>query len=390
MQWPTAIGLFGIGLFMACADGTPSSQGGGTEVGLNSGSSGNGAGPSDAAGGSTGSSNGSDLNNGSSGSGSGSSGGGGSQSNSSGGTTSSSGGGMSTASSSGGGSSGPEQDATTGSPGPAASGGTPTMLPAVTGTCPTIAGANASMLTFAGEPVETWAGKGGGPLVLYWYPTTCSSSCVLEEFGQTNIDAVTSMGGVVASFNKSTGTGTNTGDAVWYTGDFATADEVVACAIQELKIDTTRIFVTGASAGALQTTWMSYVRSGYIAAAVTLSGGLDELTAGQSLTPLTLQDPSDVPSVMAVHGAPGSDVVIIDFSEASAAWEADIATKKGFSMDCNTGGGHVSGPPQILPGMWQFMLDHPFKVKPQPYPPIPAVYPSYCQIGPRAADGGAP
>jgi hypothetical protein len=226
--------------------------------------------------------------------------------------------------------------------------------------------------------------------VLYWYPTTCNSSCILEEFGQTNIDAVTSMGGVVASFNKSTGTGTNTGDAVWYTGDFATADEVVACAIQELKIDTTRIYVTGASAGALQTTWMSYVRSGYVAAAVTLSGGLDELTAGESLTPTTLQDPSNVPSVMAVHGAPGSDVVIIDFAEASAAWEADIATKKGFSLDCNTGGGHVSGPPQILPGMWQFMLDHPFKVSPQPYPPIPAVYPSYCQIGPRAADGGAP
>jgi hypothetical protein len=417
MQWPTAIGLFGIGLFMACADGSPSTQGG-TEVGLNGGSSGSSTGPADAAPGS-GSSSGSDLNNGSSGSGggsqsngssgsgggsqsngssgsgggsqsNGSSGsGGGSQSNSSSGTTSSSGGGMSTDSGSGGDSSS-EQDATTGSPGPTASGGVPTMLPTVTGTCPTIAGANASMLTFAGEPVETWAGTGGGPLVLYWYPTTCNSSCILEEFGQTNIDAVTSMGGVVASFNKSTGTGTNTGDAVWYTGDFATADEVVACAIQELKIDTTRIYVTGASAGALQTTWMSYVRSGYVAAAVTLSGGLDELTAGESLTPTTLQDPSNVPSVMAVHGAPGSDVVIIDFAEASAAWEADIATKKGFSLDCNTGGGHVSGPPQILPGMWQFMLDHPFKVSPQPYPPIPAVYPSYCQIGPRAADGGAP
>jgi hypothetical protein len=36
------------------------------------------------------------------------------------------------------------------------------------------------------------------------------------------------------------------------------------------------------------------------------------------------------------------------------------------------------------------MVDHPFKVSPQPYPPIPAAYPSYCQIGPRAPDGGAP
>ena len=46
---------------------------------------------------------------------------------------------------------------------------------------------------------------------------------------------------------------------------------------------------------------------------------------------------------------------------------------------------HVSGPPQILPGVWQFMEDHPFKVAKQPYPPLPSVYPSYCKIGPVAA-----
>ncbi len=269
-------------------------------------------------------------------------------------------------------------------------GGSPTMLPAVSGTCPTITpGASATMLQFAGEPVEIWAGKGGGPLVLYWFPTTGNSSFVISEFGQANIDAVTAAGGMVASFNKSNGKGTDTGDAVWFTGDFDTADQVVACAIQQLKIDTRQIFVTGASAGGLQTTWMSYVRSGYIAAAVSLSGGLDGL-GGAYLTPTTLQDPTAVPSIMAVHGKPGEDVVVIDFSVASAAWEADIAKKKGFSMDCNTEGGHVSGPPAILPGMWQFMKDHPFKVVKQPYPPIPSVYPSYCLIGPRAADGGAP
>jgi len=273
---------------------------------------------------------------------------------------------------------------------PAGTGGSPTMLPAVSGTCPTITpGASATMLQFAGEPVEIWAGKGGGPLVMYWFPTTGNSSYVLSEFGQANIDAVTAEGGMVASFNKSNGKGTDTGDAVWFTGDFDTADQVVACAIQQLKIDTRQIFVTGASAGGLQTTWMSYVRSGYIAAAVSLSGGLDGL-GGAYLTPTTLEDPTAVPSIMAVHGKPGEDVVIIDFSVASAAWEADIAKKKGFSMDCNTEGGHVSGPPAILPGMWQFMKDHPFKVVKQPYPPIPSVYPSYCQIGPRAADGGVP
>jgi len=374
MKRPLAIGVMGIAFALACGGGSTSTGGqGDLGTGGSSGSNGGSGSGGDM------SSNGGNSNGGNSSSGSyqgSNSSSGGSQSSSSSGSNSSSGSSSGGSSSSSGGSS-------------SGSGASPTMLPAVSGTCPTITGANATTLTFAGEPVEVWAGTGGGPLVLYWYPTGGSSAFVLDEFGQTNISAVTAAGGVVASFAKSNGTGTDTGDAVWFTGDFTTADQVVACAIQQLHIDTRRIFVTGASAGGLQTTWMSYARSGYVAAAVTLSGGLEEV-GGFSGTPTTLQDPTNVPAAMAVHGAPGVDVVVIDFSVASAAWEADVAMKGGFSMDCNTGGGHVSGPPQILPGMWQFMVDHPFKVAKEPYPPIPSVFPSYCQIGPRAADGGAP
>ena len=217
---------------------------------------------------------------------------------------------------------------------------------------------------------------------MFWFETGGSASDVTRQFGSAQITAVTNAGGVVASFAKSKGTGTNTGDAVWYTDDFLTADQVVACAIDQLHIDTRRIYATGASAGALQAAWMSYSRSGYLAATAPISGGI---VAAQ-----TLQDPSNVPAAMAIHGAPGKDVVILDFAQASAKWEADVKSKGGFSLDCNTGGGHVGGPPQICPGIWQFFQDHPFQVATQPYPPIPSVFPSYCQIGPRAADGGAP
>jgi hypothetical protein len=34
----------------------------------------------------------------------------------------------------------------------------------------------------------------------------------------------------------------------------------------------------------------------------------------------------------------GKDVVVIDFAQASAAYEADMKTNGGFSIDCNTGG----------------------------------------------------
>jgi hypothetical protein len=208
-------------------------------------------------------------------------------------------------------------------------------------------------------------------------------------FGQAQISAVTAAGGVVAAFNGSTTQGTDTGDAVWYTGDFAMADQIVACGIQQHRVDPCRIYTTGASAGGLQTTWMAYARSGYIAAAASLSGGMTG-AGGFNLDPAP-QDASNVVPGMAIHGAEGMDVVVIDFAVASAAWEADIAKRGGFSMDCNTGGGHVSGPPQICPGIWRFFEDHPFKVKPEPYKaPLSSVYPSYCAIGPRGADGGAP
>jgi hypothetical protein len=375
MRWSGVLGVASLGFILYC--GGTSSDPGGSDLGGNNGGD-----------------NLTDLDSGASGStSSGSNGSSGSGDNSSGSTPNPSP--SSGTSSSGGTSSARDATAETKDATAPAVEGTGTspsaqFLPTVMGTCPTIA---TGTQTFAGEPVQIWAGTPtagqNGPLVLFWYETGGSSSDATFQFGQAQITAVTGQGGIVASFARSKGTGTNTGDAVWYTDDFLTADQVVACAIQQFHIDTRRIYTTGASAGALQATWMSYARSGYIAAAATLSGGLTGL--GGVYEDPAPQDPSNVPAAMATHGAPGVDVVVLDFSVTSAAWEADVAKRGGFSIDCNTGGGHVSGPPQICPAIWQFFEDHPFKVKPEPYTgTLPSVFPSYCKIGPRLPDGGAP
>jgi predicted esterase len=264
-----------------------------------------------------------------------------------------------------------------------ATGASPTMLPAVTGTCPTLENGTVTISAGGGTiQAQVWAGSGtssNGPLILYWHGT--GSSAASEVPDAFDVNAVTSAGGAIVGFisNSRTGTTTgNTGDDVWYESDAAFADQVVACAIQELRIDPRRIHTAGYSAGALQTVYMWYARSGYIASAISYSGGID----GANQAPL--QDPSNVPPVIVAHGAQGSDELVLDFAQASAQWESDIKTAGGFSIDCNDGGNHLAffttRAPKLKPAAVQFFLDHPFKVKPEPYTILPAALPSYCKI----------
>jgi poly(3-hydroxybutyrate) depolymerase len=237
---------------------------------------------------------------------------------------------------------------------------------------------------FLGQSVTVWAGAPSagaqGSLVIYWHGTGGSPEEAVRALGQAAIDEITNSGGMVAAQAQTTGQGTNTGNNVWFTGDFAIADEVVACAIEQLHIDPRRIYASGFSAGGLQTSWMAYERSGYLAAVVPYSGGLTGLGA-IVLTPIGMpQDPSNVPSAMAVHGREGADVLILDFAVQSGAYLGDVKMKGGFAIQCDHGGGHMI-PSDAGPAAWQFMKAHPFKTKPSPYASgLPAGFPSYCKI----------
>jgi poly(3-hydroxybutyrate) depolymerase len=249
------------------------------------------------------------------------------------------------------------------------------LLPTAKEACPEIKTGN---MTFLGSPVTIWAGtptaSQQGPVVIYWYATGSSPQEAVRGLGQAAITEIMNQGGVVAAPGATNQKGTNTGNGVWYTGDFETTDEVIACAIAQLHIDTRRIHAAGFSAGGLQTTRMSYDRSGYLASVVPYSGGITGVGAAAA------QDPSNVPAAMVVHGAPGSDVVILDFAQASASYEADIKKRGGFSIDCNHGGGHMI-PAGIAPSTWTFMKDHPFRGSPEPYAAeIPASFPAYCKL----------
>jgi hypothetical protein len=267
----------------------------------------------------------------------------------------------------------------TGGGGLSDAGGTPPVIPPPKDTCPTLANGN---MTFRGRRVMIWVGTKGptpAPIIAYWHGTGSSPTEVNAGLGQATISAITGMGGLIVAPVAADGMGgkdgtPTTGNNVWYVGDFNTIDEVVACAVQQLNIDTRHIHAAGMSAGGLQTAAMAYARSSYMAGVVPYSGGRT------ALHPM-LQDPSNVPAVMAVHGKMGSDVVIIDFATASATLTTDIKAKGGFAMDCDHGGGHTI-PANIGPAAWQFMKDHPYRTK-APYPyagGIPAALPTYCKV----------
>jgi hypothetical protein len=227
--------------------------------------------------------------------------------------------------------------------------------------------------------VQVWAGTKSekpAPMLVYWHVTGGTSSEAAGGIGMplSVIQEITDAGGIIVSPQNTTNAGNNTGNSVWFTGDFDLADKLVACAFAQLNLDPHRIYTAGGSAGALQAGAMVYERSKYIAASLPNSGGY--ATGGRKF-----QNPNHITPVMTMHGAPGVDVVIVDFSEQSMFLAGDVAKHGGFAVDCNHGGGHVGAPDDLKLAGWQFMKDHPFGVFPEPYAQgLPSMFPKYCKI----------
>ena len=261
--------------------------------------------------------------------------------------------------------------------------GTGPKIPLATGTCPKLATGN---ITVMGQTVQLWVGakqtNKRGAVLFYWH-STGSTSSEATSLMDSQIQEITAEGGIVASFETTTAMGENTGKGIWYTGDYAMADQILACAVQQLNIDTRRIYTSGCSAGGLQAGVMLYARSSYLAAVMPNGGGT-------VLTSFALDDPSHVPALITAHGAPSTDSPIVDFTQASAIEDKDVVSKGGTVVDCNHGGGICSAPASVIAAQWQFCNDHPFGVSPEPYANgLPSGFPSACKIISTAGDASA-
>jgi hypothetical protein len=82
---------------------------------------------------------------------------------------------------------------------------------------------------------------------------------------------------------------------------------------------------------------------------------------------------------MTVHGAMGSDVVIVDFSQTSATADMLFKSKGGFVIDCNTGGGHCGGA-GLAGAAWTFLQAHTYGLSPEPWTALPSGFSTQCKI----------
>ena len=215
-----------------------------------------------------------------------------------------------------------------------------------------------------------------GPLILYWYATG-SSTAEVEYSLNTTLATIEATGGIVVAPEADP----NAGEFEWYIvngssklDDFEVADEIVACAAQTTQVDTTHIHSMGMSAGALQTTAMSFLRSDYLASVATYSGGLPP-----GFSP-TNENPSNKFAAFIFDGGSTDDVYGVDFEAASETYFTTLTAAGHFAAICDHGMGHAI-PTAAAPSVALFFQANGYGVTPSPYANgLPASFPSYCML----------
>jgi predicted esterase len=257
---------------------------------------------------------------------------------------------------------------------PTSSGVAEPTIPAVAGECPAFQTGTITFMGLGGIQIVagTKAAAATAPMVFYWHGTG-STSGEFARLATAVRSGVESEGGILVSFQGTTGGDQLSGTSVFGRGDLNLVDQLVACAVRDYNVDARRIFTTGCSAGGLFASNLAALRSDYIAAAAPNSGGFT--------FPQQFQG-DFTPALMTVHGAPGRDVVIVDFSETSASADKAFKDRGGFVVNCNHGGGHCGGG-GLAPDVWEFFEAHPYGVEPAPSPwtsALPSGFNSACEI----------
>jgi predicted esterase len=256
-------------------------------------------------------------------------------------------------------------------PTPTPPGSSEPTIPALTAQCPNFSAGSITFMGLSGITVAAGSkpASATAPMVFYWHGTGGQAG---EYALQASAVAagVKAEGGVLISFQNTVGGDLLSGTFIFGAGDFELTDQLVACAVQNHNVDPRRIYATGCSAGGLFSGAMAASRSQYMAAVAPNSGGW--------VLPVAFAN-DHTPALMTIHGAPGLDVVVIDFSDSSATADQGFKSRGGFVINCNHGGGHCGGG-GFAGDIWTFFKAHPYGVDPHPWTSLPAGFNSACKI----------
>ncbi len=271
-------------------------------------------------------------------------------------------------------------DATATADAPASS--TAVALPQPTGTCPTLANGDVTFAPAGIPPRKVLlalpepAQQGHGELILYWHATGSSPLEAAYSLGST-LSAITGAGGIVAAPYPDP----TAGEFEWFIvnmspklDDFLVADEVVGCLAQAGLIDPAHVHSMGMSAGALQTTAFSFMRSAYVASVATYSGGVPP-----GFTPM-IENSANKFAALIFDGGTTDDVFGVNFMAASQAYDTMLTSAGHFAAICDHGMGHAI-PLDAAPSVAAFFTANGWGAWPSPYANgLPASFPSYCTL----------
>ncbi|HEY0714125.1 MAG TPA: hypothetical protein VGF45_15700 [Polyangia bacterium] len=190
-----------------------------------------------------------------------------------------------------------------------------------------------------------------GPLIFYWHAT---GSSVAEAQVGLPLAEISLAGGIVVAPQDVPMAGV----FPWLNNrerHDLLFDEVVGCALAKTRIDPRRIHSVGFSAGALMTTHLSFSRANTLASVATYSGGTNQ----------DFQMPHHKFAAMIMTGGRG-DIVVQNFFTSSMQWHETLKQAGHFALLCDHGGAHTI-PRRLVPGVWQFFLDHPYGQATSPY-----------------------
>ncbi|MFT6396892.1 MAG: poly(3-hydroxybutyrate) depolymerase [Bradymonadia bacterium] len=150
-------------------------------------------------------------------------------------------------------------------------------------------------------------------------------------------------------------------------------DDMVACVTETLDVDTTKIYTSGFSAGALWSSYLVMQRSNYLASAAIFSGGTGSLVR-------TYETPEVSIPILGFHGG-DADVYggFVNFKDQMTQFLGNLDTDGHFIVVCDHGEGHTI-PNGALDGAFQFLTDHSYGDTASPHAStLPAFLPDYCR-----------